>query len=216
MFCRRGFSLLEVLVASVVLVVITLSFILSLVYAGRASALSALETSAAHLLQGRLEAIRADEFDSITPARYQDVLTSSPNPIFLDAEERVPVTITYDILSTFSVSSATNTSITVTGIPVNRMRNGEFVADEFKGNVLTIVSGTGMTLSAWIKSNTATDFQVTGDLTGQTSQDLELCPDSSSVVQLNHGKVVRVRLSWFMGNREYTREISTLVLPKDL
>lgn len=218
---ERGYSLLEVLVASVVIVVVCLSFILTLTYANRAATLSTLQLSAAQLLQGEVERIRSDRYENIEKVNYPDRLATSTNKVYLDTEKRVPVTLTYDFLTTFPVTSAnissSPNSVTVKNIPTNTFRSGSFINDELTSNIVVVCDGTGATQRGLIRSNNANTIYFTGDTTGKTNVSWTVKPDATSVIQLNMGKIVTVRVSWSAGRRTYTEEMRTLVvLPLDL
>lgn len=208
----RGFSLLEACIASAVLAGACLSFILSLVYADRAATLSSLQLTAAHTLQGESERIRADSYDNVNAVHYNDVTTTSSRRIYLDAEERVPATLSYDILSTFPVVKAWSTGLRVKNIPVNQLRQGSFVPNELTSSTLVICSGSGVTQRALIKSNTADAIEITTDLTGKKDQSWDVMPDSSSIVQLNMGKLITMRLSYVLWGRKHQEEMRTLVV----
>jgi hypothetical protein len=214
---RRAVTILEVAIAGLLLLIITLSFILSILFANRAARISALQLAAAHVLQGQVERIRADIYDRVDLQHYPDIPANSPGGVFLDSERRVSATLNYDILTTFPVVSATDSSVTVGGIPTNAMRSGVFAQDELTSNLLVISQGKGMTQVGCIQSNTDHTINITTDRTGSTQQAWYIRPDASSVVQLNMGKVVTVRVGWNYGGRNYAQEMRTLVvLPMDL
>lgn len=220
---RRGaaaFSLVEVLVASVVFLLLSLSLALTLLYADRASSLSALQLSAAHALQGQIERLRSDRYENVTPERYPDIGPDSPQPLWLDAEKRVAATVQFDFLTTFAVASATGNSITVdtSSIPTSALRpDGRFRPDELAGNIVLIQSGRGSTQRGYITGNTDDTIHLTADESGRTQHSLEIIPDQTSIIQFNMGKVVTVRLSWNQQGHHFSEEMRTLViLPLEL
>lgn len=213
----KAFTLVELVVASALLLLTTLSCILALAFSHRASALAALQLQAAHFMQGEMERIHGDDYDHIDATHYPDLTPTSSRRVFLDAEKRVPLTVNYDILSTLPVVSATASSVTVGGIPRNALRNGVFGVDELTSNTLVVAEGTGMTQRGWIRHNTANTISFTADMSGKTQTSWWTTPNSSSVVQLNMGKIVTIRTSWSLYGRRFTEEMRTLVvLPLDL
>ena len=211
----RGFTLVECVVASFVLLIVSLSFILSLIYSLRASTLAALETSATHLVQGEIERIRSMPYETISAANIPDT-NNGGLQTYLDGEQRVPVTLEYDFLSTFSVTSSTGATATVSEIPSNAFRQNQFKSDEWAGHNLVVIAGTGYGQRAYIKGNTDTQFTITTDTTGKTDREWYTRPDNTSIVQLDTGKLVTVRAKYALNSRELYREVQTLVLPADL
>jgi type II secretory pathway pseudopilin PulG len=211
---RCGFSLLEVVVGSVVLLVLTLSFILTLVYANRAAAMAALQTSATHILDGEIERMRYD-YNRLNPSNYPDITTTSPANLkkYLDFERKVPITLQYDIVSTFPVTSVSGNNITVGGVTANALRGSTFANNEWQGSCILIVSGKGYSQRAYVTGNAGNVLSVTADTTGATQTSLTIQPNNTSVIQFNSGKVVTVRLAWAAFNRAFSEEVKSVVLP---
>jgi hypothetical protein len=96
-------------------------------------------------------------------------------------------------------------------------------SESWAGNLLLVVSGRGFTQRACILGNqpytalaNGDVLTITTDTSGKTSRTWDIQPDTSSVVQLNMGKIVTVRVSWRFGSREFVEEMRTLVLPSSV
>lgn len=216
----RGLSLIEVSVASFLFLLAALGLGLSLIYADRAALLSALQLSAAHVLQGQIERIRAMPYDAVSRENLPDIAAGTAGTIYLDAERRVPATVHFDVLTTFAVQSATARSVTVrsASIPSSMLRpDGRFAVNELAGNILLVESGRGSTQRGFITGNTAYTISFTADESGKTQSSWEITPDTSSVVQVNMGKIATVRVSWSLRGHQFSEEMRTLVvLPPEL
>lgn len=213
----RAFTLLEVGIASVILPLVAISVILTVVYANRASTLASLQLNAAHVLQGEIERIRGDRYENVDTLHYPDALPGTSTERFLDEQQRIPLTVNYDILSTFPVTQGGTLTFRVGGIPSNNIRSGSFFTNELTSNTVVICSGTGVTQTAVVTANTASEISITTDMSQQTVKGWTVEPDSTSAVQFNMGKVVTVRISWAFLGRQYMEEMRTLVvLPLEL
>lgn len=215
----RGLALIEICVASFLLLLGSLTLTAALLFADKAAAYSGLQLNAAHILQGEIERIRAMPYEAVVPGAFKDADHNTSPGVYLDKEERVRATVQYDILQTVKVQSGSGRSVVVdtTSLPKNAIRNQLLIPNELKGNIMLVASGRGATQRAYITGNTATEIQFTGDESGKTQKDLYLPPDSTSVIQFNMGTIATVRLGWSLLGRTFSEEMRTLViLPLEL
>jgi prepilin-type N-terminal cleavage/methylation domain-containing protein len=196
---RSGFTLVEVVIAMVIVAVTSIGFVASVIFSSRQSA-----TNTDHLYAIQLAAkygamVRASNF-----TRLGDTTTSAGayerqflSPLTTHVDDQYPNSTTaFTVRVLFSgwgtVRSATPNTLTA-NLPAGQQPWG---AGEWVGHYVVIAKGTGRTQVMRITANTGGTLTVTSDLTGATAGNWTQTPDTTSQFYINNGKTARIAVSW--------------------
>lgn len=212
---RSGFTLIEVMVAMVVIAIITIGVLSSLAYASRITRLTSNRLAAKNVAQGFIEILNADDFCNVNPPPggiydpcvvprppgvpngYADIAVTDPNPVWLDEGIGIPCAIEFEFDGYgFLTSSSTVNSVTDSA--------ADWEDDEWAGDTLFIVDGTGAGGFSTITGNDNDTLDLSGD-------PLLIAPDATSKYMINHGKTVTITTTWNYVGNDYSQSIETLI-----
>ena len=207
---RKGFSLVETMIALIIAVTVSLAFVVTVILMIRQNAankaqLLALET--ADYYQGLALAadykkigtpdVSDDDFEAQFKATEQNPLTVIADPS--DPEDSARFDVFFEVTGFGEVSSASASTITAS------LPGGDsWEANEWEHNYLTITKGKGKGQIMRIKSNGTNSMNLTADLTGDEDVEFKIIPDSSSHFVINNGKTVRLTVTWGEGESHET------------
>jgi prepilin-type N-terminal cleavage/methylation domain-containing protein len=192
---RRGFSLVEVLVAMALLLLVSGSVISAFVFASRLSRLSSNAIAAKNIAQGYFEKMAIDEFKNVGPTNYPNIEYDSVPPLWLDraADIRCKVEFKFSGFGTIENGSANNITDA----------KALWENDEWVGDTLCIVSGPGMGQTATITGNTPNTIHHTA---------FDIAPKKGAKYLINYGKTVQVTTTWQYMGKEYSQTIRSLIV----
>jgi type II secretory pathway pseudopilin PulG len=204
---QKGMVLVEAVFAVAIIAITTLAFISAMVFTARQA-----EVNTQHLYGVNLAVKYASMIRASTPAYLGDQAAPSgafarlfltPQTVYSNPSEPSASTI-YNVSFTFtgwgSVASATGNSLTAS-FPAGL---SAWNTNEWTGHYVTITEGLGRTQIMRIQSNTANTLSLTADLTGATSTNWSLNPDSTSKFYIDDGKTARITITWGDGSRHQT------------
>ncbi len=198
--CKRGVTLIEVMVSIGIFAVVTLAFLPWFQQSGRMGKEVAHEVTAKNIAQGILETMLADNYSNITLDNYPDPGVD----YYIDNVNGILAAVTVEIegYGMASNSSTANSLVDESAL---------WDADRWKGSTVSIVAGTGRGERAFILGNDSNSLTITTNLSGSSSQGWSVTPDHTSQYVINGGKTVTIKVSWQYRGKDYERKIAGLV-----
>ena len=193
---RSGFSLLEITIALPILAIASMALVSVTVFASRLSRIVSNQIAAKNIAQSYFERMAIDDFADVTPANYPSVtLTSSPS-LYLDYLRGSKCAV--DIVITGYGTATAATANTLTDA------SAHWTANEWVGNILFLLHGTGRGQRATITANSA------NTLTVDTA--MNPLPSTDTQYAINGGKTVRITTRWSYLGKDYRAKIESLVV----
>lgn len=198
--------LLEVVVSILLVALLSVTVISSITFTSRGARLNTNAIAAKNIAQGFFERMAADDFGNVTPPTggifhptnggYPNIDFSSVPPIWLDRalDIRCRVDIAF---KGFGIASSGST-----GSLTDSTQSWE--TDEWAGDTLYLVDGTGAGQFAQIASNTSTALTL--------ASNLSVAPGSTTKYMINNGKTVEITTTWFFQGTSYTETIESLII----
>ncbi|KPL09247.1 hypothetical protein AMJ85_06935 [candidate division BRC1 bacterium SM23_51] len=192
----RGFSLLEILIALPILAIVSLALVSAVIFASRLSRIVCNQITAKNIAQSYFERMAIDDFDDVTPADYPSVTLETTPPLYLDhvRDSRCAVDIVITGYGT-AESGAANGVVDL---------NASWKPNEWSGDTLLLVGGTGRGQRATILSNTVNSLTTDGTFNPVPTADTEY--------RINGGKTVRITTRWKYMGKDYYAKIESLVI----
>lgn len=198
----KGFTLIEVIISVGILGLASSVFISSLYFSGKIARNTTLRVVARNIARGIAEEIRADNYDNVTTANYCDIPSSSPDAYYIDEEMNIKCDVTIDIKGLGQVSGAAWDTL--------RDSAASWQPNEWQGNVVFITNGQGRGQRALITSNTPDTLNVTLDLSGNSSENWTILPNTTSEYAINGGKTVVITVTYQYRDRSYQETLTLL------
>ncbi len=192
---RRGFSLVEVLVAMALLLLMSASVISAFVFASRLSRLSSNAIAAKNIAQGFFEKMAIDEFKNVGPTQYPDIEYDSVPPLWLDRAVDIRCKVQFEFSGFGTIENGSANNITDA--------KALWEHNQWVGDTLCIVSGPGMGQMATIETNTPNTIHHT---------DLTYAPKKGAKYLINNGKTVQITTTWEYMGKEYSQTIRSLIV----
>jgi prepilin-type N-terminal cleavage/methylation domain-containing protein len=192
---RRGFSLVEVLVAMSLLLLMSASVISAFVFASRLTRLSSNAIAAKNIAQGFFEQMAIDDFENVGPTNYPAIEYDSVPPLGLDRAGDIRCKVDCDFSGFGTIENASANNITDA--------KALWEKDQWGGDTLCIVSGPGMGQMATITSNTPNTIHHTN---------LAIAPKKGAKYLINNGKTVQITTTWEYMGQEYSQTIRSLIV----
>ncbi len=215
----RGVTLVEIVVSMLILTLLAVTVISSVIYTSRGARLNTNAIAAKNIAQGYFERMAGDEFSNVTPPAdgtvfepnipdptnpnervasdgYADIPLDDPNPIWLDRAMGIPCAVSFEFKGFGNATGGGATSLTDT--------NASWEIDEWVGDTLYLVDGTGAGQFGQIASNTATQMTL--------ATAFSVDPDATTKYMVNNGKTVEVTTTWFYQGEPFTQTIESLII----
>ena len=204
---KRGMVLLEAVFAVAIIAITTLAFISALVFTARQAEINTQHLYGVNLAAKYAAMIRASKTEYLgnpaAPANAFSRQFLQPQTVYGNPSEPSAgetYTVSFQFAGWGGVASATANTLTATFPPgLSPWKTNEWI-----GHYVTITEGLGRTQIMRIKSNTANTLSLTADLTGATTKNWTLIPDTSSKFYIDDGKTVRISVVWGDGSRHQT------------
>lgn len=193
---NSGTTLLEVLIAMVILALLSLTVISLLIFSAAVTRINSNSVAAKNIAQGVFERMYIDEFAEINPTNYPDIAVNDPNPVFIDEALDIRAVVSLEFRGVGIAEGGTASSL--------RDDDADWEAGEWVGNNLFIVNGTSVGASRPITANTNNTLTLGG-------ASLSLAPDDTTQYMINNGKTVNVTVSWAYRGENYEQTIQSLI-----
>lgn len=191
-----GFTLVEVMVAAVLLVILAVAMLTTMTVASQMTRLNCNAIAAKNIAQGYFERMAIDDFADVGPTLYPDIDYDSNPPVWLDQalNIRCKVTFKFKGFGTLENSSANNLTDA----------KADWDKDEWSGDTVFLISGTGAGQFAIIDFNTPNTLHLAGSLA--------VAPKKGTKYLINHGKTVEITTTWLYLGKQHTQMIESLII----
>ena len=207
---RRGFSLLEVVIAVGLLAVVTASFMASIIFTARTAASAKTDAYGIDTINRTIENLRSVTFANLgtTTGDGAQFMTTQVNHMDPDNPTQSPtVSVKCQFMGFGSVASATNTALTAV-FPANFPA---WTTNQWAGRMVMIKTGVARGQVAFVKSNTADTLTITTTLDGSSSANWFLNPAAGDTFEIDNGKGVLITISWSDREGNHTLTRTTLI-----
>lgn len=201
-----GFSLIEVIIASVILTLISVCLLVSLIQSSHAARINSNAFSAKNITQSYFERMALDRFDNVNPpvtasgyvapkGGYPTIEYDSANPVYLDKALNIRCKVEFKFKGTGVAESGS----------VNTLQDTQanWVTDEWAGSILYIVSGKGAGQFAPITSNNANTITC--------GSNFVIAPAAGSGFMINNGRTVEITTYWQYRGKEHHQTVRSLI-----
>lgn len=195
---QRALSLIEVVISTVILGLMTSSIITSIVFTSRTARVNSNAFAAKNIAQGYFERMAVDNFTSVTKQYYPDVNYDSNPPVYLDQGLGITCKVTIDIKGFGTVTQASANSITDA--------NAKWNWNEWKNDTLYITAGRDLGEFVQIDSNTSQTLIL--------QKKFFRIPDTTTEYMINNGKTVMIITEWKYIDKTYTQSVESLVVKR--
>lgn len=216
---HRGVTLVEIVISMLILGVLSTTIISSIIFSSRGARLNTNAIAAKNIAQGFFEQMAADEFSNVTPPAdgvvfepnfpdpnnpndrvasvgYADIPTTATTPIWLDRALGIPCAIDFEFKGFGIATGGGSNSLTDT--------RQSWESDEWAGDTLYLVAGTGAGQFATIDSNSGNTLNVSGTFS--------VSPDSSTRYMINNGKTIEITTTWSYQGEDFTQTVESLII----
>lgn len=178
-----AFSLIEVVVALVILVMLAVAAMTSVAYITRSSRVNANAFAARNIALGYFERMTRDTFASVGLqgsglGRYANIAYT--DNVWLDQALNIPCRVDFLFKGFGTATAGSVNDLTDT--------RAAWTANEWAGDTLFLVAGTGKGQSVAITSNTANKLTF--------ASKLDFAPDVTTKYMVNNGKTVIITVTW--------------------
>ena len=192
---RRGYTLIEVVMAMLILAIMSSGVVTSLVFGSSMARINSNAIGAKNVAQGFFEQMAVDDFEDINATNYPDIPLAAEPPVWLDQAMGIRCAADFTFKGTGIAEGGTSTSI--------QDNDADWVAGEWVGDTIYLVDGKGAGQYGQITGNTRTTLTFSPGLT--------FSPDATTVYMINNGKTVEVTTRWSYRGKPYTATIESLV-----
>lgn len=194
---KRGFTLIEVLIAAFLLSFVSGAVISSLVFSARCARLNTNAVMAKNIAQGYFERMRRDSIENVNSAHYPNADYDSVAPVWLDEGNgtRCKVTLVFKGAGTVTAATANRLEDSAT--------SPTWESSEWTGHYVYIIEGPGNGQYFRILSNTGTALNIDGAFS-------RLPVAGATKFRIDNGVTVRVTTEWKYLGRTYSQTISSL------
>jgi prepilin-type N-terminal cleavage/methylation domain-containing protein len=200
---RAGFTLVEIMIAALLLGVITLTVMSSTTFASSVARVNSNAVAAKNIAQGFFERMAIDTFADVGANLYPDIPypaepydPDDPNAVWLDRAQLIPCRIDFAFKG-FGVLESGAASVLTDD-------QADWENDEWAGDTVFIVSGPGAGQFAGIAANSQHSLTL--------ASALAFAPGAGSRFMINNGKTVEITTTWEYRGRQYTQTIESLVV----
>lgn len=207
---HRGVTLVEIVISMLMLALLSITVISSVIFSSRGARLNTNALAAKNIAQGWFERMAADDFGNVTPpdntasggiwnptgAGYEDIPTTSATPVWLDRALGIPCAVDFAFKGFGIASGGGSSSLTDSSV--------SWETDEWEGDTLYLIDGTGSGQHAEITSNSATSLSIDGTFT--------VPPDNTTKYLINNGKTVEITTTWFYQGEPFTQTVESLII----
>lgn len=190
------------MISVAILSVLVIATMTTIVAASRSTRLNSNALGAKNIAQGYFEEMAIDTFAEVDSSNYPDISAPSPpydmddaSVVWLDRALQVPCSIDFQFKGFGTVQSGTSTYLNDS--------SAAWTTNEWVGDTLFLVDGTGAGQSALIESNTATRLNIDGTFA--------VSPSSNTRYMINNGKTVLITTTWAYCGRSYSQTVESLV-----
>jgi type II secretory pathway pseudopilin PulG len=192
----HGFTLVEVMLATLFLAILTVGMLTGITFASRTTRLNGNAMAAKNIAQGYFEAMAIDDFADVGPANYPDIDYNSNPPVWLDEALNIRCRVQFKFKGFGTLENATASNLTDT--------NMQWEPNEWAGDVVCLVSGQGAGQFVTIDSNTLNTLHLL--------ENLDVVPNNGTKYMINNGKTVEITTTWQYMGKEYSQTIESLVV----
>ncbi len=202
----KAFTLIEVIIASVIFAFVAFGVIGSLIFSSRTTHINSNAVLAKNIAQSYFERINIDVFENVGPQRtltdgtivgYNSIPFSDPNPVWLDQAKQINCAIDIEFTGFGRATSAGSSSITDS--------TASWASNEWSGKNVYLVDGLGAGKFRTIQSNTSTVLTLSGD-------PLQPSPGLNTAYMIGNGKTVRITTTWQYLGKMYSQRMESLVI----
>ena len=190
-----GFTLVEVMVASLMLALLSVAMFTGSTFASRMARINSNAIAAKNVAQGYFERMAIDNFANIGPTQYPDINYDSVPPVWLDRAMDIRCRIQFSFKGFGTLTNASANSLTDS--------NSIWETDEWAGDMVYLISGAGAGQFAQINTNTPSTLQL--------ATALAVAPLAGAKYMINNGKTVEITTTWRYLGKEYSQTIESLV-----
>lgn len=203
---EAAFTLVEVMIATMVFAVMVFAMMSSVVFSSRTTRLNTNALAAKNVAQGYFERMTIDVFANVNPPAdgfyappnggYADVDYDDNPPVWLDEGLGIRCRVEFDFKGYGRVTSGSSVSI--------RDDRAVWESNEWVGDAVYLIDGAGTGQYAEIRSNTSNTLNF--------SESFRFPPNSSTRYMINNGKTVEVTTTWQYMGRDYSQTIESLII----
>lgn len=203
---RRGFSLVEVLISTVVFSVMVTSMVSAMTFSARSTRLNTNAITAKNVAQSYFEMMAIDTFANINPPAdgtfspsnggYADIDFDSVPPVWLDEALGINCRVEFDFKGYGQLTGGSSSDLTHAG--------ADWEPDEWAGDTVYLIDGAGSGQFARISGNTVDRLSL--------ASPLSFAPGASTKYMINNGKTVEITTTWQFQGKEYSQTIESLII----
>ena len=197
----RGFSLVEVMLASAFLLIAIAGVFSSLVFSRNIARLNTNAVMAKNIAQGYFEKMHGDGFATVIKANHPDIPYDADPPVYLDRSIDMRCRVEIKISGFGRATGGSANSLTDT--------SASWETNEWAGAILYLIDGPGQEQWSRIASNTATTLNVETAFTTAPTEAVGTTP--ATAYMINNGKTVRVTTRWRYRDQEYSQTLTALI-----
>lgn len=195
---ESGFTLVETIIASLILIVIAVGVIGSFTFTAATSRVNSNAVAAKNIAQGYFEQMAIDTFADVNATNYPDIDRNDLNDpaVWLDEAVGIRCSVDFDFKGFGVASSGGSSSLTDS--------TANWDVNEWAGDTVYIADGAGAGQFVRIASNSDTTLNFESNLFFSTG--------AGSIYLINNGKTVEITTTWSYRGQEYTQTIESLVI----
>lgn len=215
---RKGFTLVESVIAVFILALISMAIISSLIFNNRMTRLNSNAILAKNIAQGYFEQMNIDNFNNVVPYQdlgggnsegYADIAINDAEPVWLDRALDIRCQVLFRFKGFGVASGGTAHSLTESGLTdANRydyVQRPPWEVDEWVGKQLYLVDGPGQGQVRPITANTNNTLTLGGDA-------LNPQPGNGTKYMIGNGKTIEITTIWQYLGRNYSQTMSSLII----
>ena len=192
----RGLTLVEVLVASALLTVLSLAIISSVILAATMTQINKNATVARNIAQSYVEQMYADEFDDVIADNYPDINEDSETIIWIDQYQGIRCYIDFEFSGFGTIENSSKKNLTDA--------KAHWKHDQWAGDTVFLVEGEGAGQFGIIEFNTPNTLHL--------EESLEYRPRKGTKYMINSGKTVEFTVTWKYRGKEYGYSSDALII----
>ncbi len=193
---RRGFTLVEMMIAVTLLAVLAFATVASLQQAARVTRLNSQTLTALQLAHSEYERLLRVNFADLGPEAFPDHAPEDDPPLWIDEAQGIRASLSYDFSGYGELENSSRQQLT-------DARAG-WEHNIWQGATVFLVEGEGAGQMGRIASNTPNTLHL--------ETPLAFAPRKGTRYMIDHGKTVTLTLRWQDRGRPYEQKLRALVV----